>query len=116
MCAGGCALEHEGVQVSDPHLYEWMALRRIHNGGMATSAGVYFDEGRPAPEYLARIFDYIIRTGLTEVDDGDPVWALRRMSLTDAGRLRYTELREKRGQIAQVPPPEHGTQTQEGTP
>ena len=102
--------------MSDPDLYEWMALRRIHNGSTAKSAGVYFDEGRPAPEYLARVFDYIIRTGLTDVDDGDPVWALRRMSLTDAGRRRYTELCEKRGQIPQAPPPEPGTPTQEGSP
>jgi len=30
--------------VNDPELYEWLALRRVTEGGMAKTAGVYFDQ------------------------------------------------------------------------
>jgi len=89
----------------DPELYEWLALRRVHDGGMAKSAGNYYDEGRPTPDYLTLMFDYLIRTQLISVAGGDPVWGLRRMSLTDLGKTRYAELCNSRDPLM-VPPRE----------
>ena len=124
VCAGGRALEHpERRPVSDSGLSEWKALRRVHNGGIAKSAGAYVDHGRPTPAHLAGVFDQLIWTELVRVADGDPVWELRRLSLTDAGTGRYTALgeqlqrsgpREQRQTDLVVPAPEHGTQTPEG--
>ena len=102
--------------MSDPGLYEWLALRRIHNGGMAKSAGAYLDHGRPTPGHLAGVFDRLIWTGLVTLAQGDPIWELRRLTLTDTGATRYTALSEQQRQRQPglpVPPPEHGTQ--EGT-
>jgi len=77
--------------VSDPGLYERLALRRVHDGGIAKSAGVYLDHGRPTPGYLADLFDQLIWTGCATVAEGDRIWGLRRVSLTESGRARYAE-------------------------
>ena len=112
--AGGGALEHpEDGAVRDPGLSEWMALRRVHDGGVAKSAGVYFDHGRPTAEHLAGVFDRLVWTGLVSIADGDPIWELRRLSLTDAGSARYATLRSERQRDSpQAPPPEHATTTE----
>jgi len=103
------------MPVSDPHLYEWLVLRRVHDGGTAKSAGNYYDGGMSIPEYLTRMLDYLVRTGLVGVAAGDPVWEIRRLSLTEAGAVRYAELCEKRDPL-RAPSPEHGKQSREGTP
>src|SRR5262245_10498548 len=95
--------------MSDPELSEWIALRRVHDGGMAKSAGAYFDHGRPTPEHLAGVFDRLVWTGLVTVADGDPIWELRRLGLTDAGAARYAVLSERQRAGPQAPPSEHGT-------
>lgn len=95
--------------MSDPGLYEWIALRRVHEGGTAKSAGAYLDHGRPIPGYLTTVFDWLILTGLVTVAEGDPLWELRRLSLTDFGQARYMTLREQRRTYLAVPPPQFGT-------
>ncbi|MGH3930467.1 MAG: hypothetical protein ACRDTF_10880 [Pseudonocardiaceae bacterium] len=95
--------------MSDPDLYEWLALRRIHRGGIAKSAGTYLDYGRRTPGHLAEVFDRLIWTGLVTVADGDVLWELRRLSLTDTGQARYAALSEHRQTDFAVPPPEFGT-------
>lgn len=92
--------------MSDPALDEWLALRRVHDGGVAKSAGAYFDHGRPVPEHLTGVFDRLIWTGLVSVVAGDPIWQLRRLSLTDAGALRYAALGEPRRDDSHAPAPE----------
>lgn len=82
--------------MSDPGLYEWIALRRVHDGGVAKSAGVYLDHGRPTPEYLTGVFDRLVWTGLVVVAEGDVLWELGRLSLTGAGQARYTALCQQR--------------------
>ncbi|MCA1600372.1 MAG: hypothetical protein LC776_01570 [Acidobacteria bacterium] len=84
--------------MSDPRLYEWIALRRVVGGGMAKSAGVYFDHGRPVPEHLTAVFDRLVWDGLLVVAEGDPIWGLRRVSLTEAGQARYVALGRERQQ------------------
>lgn len=81
--------------MSDPGLYEQIALRRIHDGGITKSAGAYLDQGRPTPEYLTDVFDRLTWIGWAAVADGSPVWDLRRLSLTDAGQVRYAQLCER---------------------
>lgn len=106
------ALEHpERGSVSDPGLHEWIALRRVHDGGVAKSAGAYFEDGRPAPEHLTGAYDRLIWTGLVVVADGDPLWELRQLGLTEGGQARYAVLSELRRESPPVPPPEHNTQT-----
>ena len=92
-----------------PGQFEWLALGRVHGEGVAKSAGVYFDYGRPTPAHLAGVFDRLIWTGLASVADGDPLWGLRRLSLTDAGQARYAALSEQRQAHLVVPAPEHAT-------
>lgn len=77
--------------VNDSGLYERLALRRVHDGGIAKSAGVYLDHGRPTPGYLADFFDQLIWIGCATVAGGDGIWGLRGVSLTEFGRVRYAE-------------------------
>lgn len=46
--------------MNDPGLYQWLALRRVAEGEMAKSAGVYFDQGRPVPGHLIEVFDRLV--------------------------------------------------------
>ena len=118
MRGGGAVLEHpQRGPVSDPGLSEWLALRRVQEGGVAKSAGVYFDHGRPAPGDLTEVFDRLTWTGLVTVAEGDPIWSVRRLSLTDTGHARYAVLCEQRQRVAlPVPPAEFGAQTCAETP
>ena len=95
--------------MSDPELAEWFALRRVHDGGVAKSAGIYFEHGCPTPEHLAGVFDRLIWAGLVSVAGGDPIWQLRGLSLTDAGAIRYAALDQRRRESLRVPAPEHST-------
>lgn len=99
-----------GYAVSDPRLYEWLALRRVADGGIAKSAGAYLDHGRPIPAYLNEVFDRLLWSGMLFVADGDPLWELRRLSFTDAGQARYEVLCQQwQGTKLAVPPPQFGT-------
>lgn len=96
--------------MNDSGLYDWMVLRRVAGGGMAKSAGVYFDHGRSVPEHLAGVFDRLLWDGLLSVADGDPIWELRRISLTEAGQARYGGLcQQQRHHTKLAVPPEFGT-------
>ena len=99
--------------MSDPRLYVWMALRRVDDGGMTRSAGAYFDRGLPAPGHLTEVFDQLIWAGFVAVAEGDALWELRRLSLTDAGQTRYATLCEQQREHVRrdhvMPPPEFGT-------
>ncbi len=96
--------------MSDPRLYEWIALRRVHDGGVAKVAGVYLHHGRPVPSHLTEVFDRLTWNGLLVVADGDPIWELRRLSLTDTGQVRYVALAQQRQRAPlEAPAPEFGT-------
>jgi hypothetical protein len=95
--------------VSDPRLYEWIAPRRIAGGGGAKSAEMYFDHGRPVPVHMIPVFDRLRWSGLFVIADSDPLWDLRRISLTAAGRVRYEALAQQRERTRlQAPTPEFG--------
>ena len=97
--------------MNDPGLYEWMALRRVAEGGMAKSAGVYLDHGSPVPDHLVSVFDRLTWSGLLVIADGDPLWELRRISLSDAGQGRYLALstQQRQGSGIEVPGAELGS-------
>ncbi len=97
--------------MSDPRLYEWIALRRAHDGGVAKVAGLYLDQGCPVPSYLTEVLDRLTWSGLVTVAEGDPVWSVRRLSLTDEGQARYAALCAEQQQRAplEAPAPEFGT-------
>lgn len=99
--------------------HEWMVLRSAAAGGMAKSAGAYLDHGQPAPGHVVTALDRLIWSGLLMVANGDPIWAIRPISLTAAGQAQYTvrcqqeQQRqagglEQRGELV-VPPPKFGT-------
>lgn len=90
---------------------EWLALHRVHEGGVAKVAGIYLDHGYPVPSHLIGLFDRLTWAGLLMVAEGDPVWDLRQLSLTDAGQVRYAALCAHRQQSDMpVPPTEFGTE------
>jgi hypothetical protein len=76
---------------------DWLvlALCLVDQGGVAKSAGAYFDRGRPIPEHLTKVFDRLIWAGWVGVATGDPLWALREMNLTKAGQTRYALARHQ---------------------
>lgn len=84
--------------MNDPGLYEWLALRRVTEGGIAKSAGLYLDHGRPVPGHLIEVFDRLVWSGLAVVADGDPIWDVRRIRLGEEGRARYLALCQQQPQ------------------
>ena len=70
---------------------EWLALLRVHEGGMTTSEGRFFNQGRPVDDYLAAALAELIRTEYLAlgavVSDGQ-----QQVCVTHAGQLRYMEL------------------------
>ena len=42
---------------------EWLALLGVHEGGVTTLAGRFFNQGRPVADYLAATLAELIRTG-----------------------------------------------------
>ena len=82
--------------MTDPRLYEWLALRRVDEGAIATSAGVYYKHGHSVPAHLTAVLDRLRWDGLIMIADGDPIWDLRPISLTTAGHARYQDLCQQR--------------------
>jgi len=64
----------------------------VYQEGIAQSAGTYFDQGRPTAGYLGEVFDRLVWSGLVSVAEGDPLWELRGLSLTEVGAARYAAL------------------------
>ncbi len=72
-----------------PEFLESLALQRANRGGVAKSGDHYYDYGRPIPTYLTGAFDDLAGAGLLALAEEDP-WCMRRLSLTETGRARYT--------------------------
>ena len=85
--------------MTGPELSEWMALDRVVDGGIAKSAGMYFDQGRPAPGHLIEVFDRLLWDGLLVVGDGDPIWGVQQIKLSEAGQARYLALCHQQPQL-----------------
>jgi len=72
-------------------LVDWIALRRVREGGVAIHGSGYVDHGRRVPCYLPEAFDRLAEAGLTDLRDADYP-GQRGVVLTPRGRIRYQEL------------------------
>ncbi|MCA1672219.1 MAG: hypothetical protein LC799_08470 [Actinobacteria bacterium] len=77
-------------------LAEWIALRRVRGGGVASLGGWWLDFGRPVPSYLDDPLDDVVRVGLVVLVEV-PAHCLSRAVLTEDGSARYHTLCERRG-------------------
>ena len=90
--------------LAGPDLYAWMALRRVHGGGVARFEGCYYDSGRRMPCFLPDVFDELAEAGLLTLAEPDPGTAgLRRAALTSEGCARLAALSERESQWARRP-------------
>ncbi|MGQ0777688.1 MAG: hypothetical protein ACT4NY_25315 [Pseudonocardiales bacterium] len=78
-------------------LLEWIALRRVHEGGVALHGSQYLHWGQKVPCYLPEVFDRLVEMGLTELLDPGCSSGLRCVAPTSRGQDRYQELTAKRG-------------------
>ena len=83
------------VPLAGSDLYEWIALRRVGSGGIATTADRWFDAGRRVPGYVAGTLAGLCEAGLVMVIDPDTS-GIARAALTDAGITRYGVLCQQR--------------------
>ncbi|MGH7747553.1 MAG: hypothetical protein ACREQ5_22755, partial [Candidatus Dormibacteria bacterium] len=74
-----------------PELVTALALRRALGGGVAKASEIYVDWGHPMGRYLTGTFTQLIDCGLLALADDDG-WGLRRVTVTDAGRVRYAQI------------------------
>ncbi|MGH4020293.1 MAG: hypothetical protein ACRDT0_13870 [Pseudonocardiaceae bacterium] len=75
-------------------LLAWIALRRVHRGGVLHLQGRYFDHERPVPGYLTDTLDALTRAGMLALVDTDSI--AQRVTVTDAGCARYVTWRGHR--------------------
>jgi len=76
---------------------EWLALLRVHEGGVTVLAGCFFNQERPVDDYLAAALAELIRTGHLALGAVVPS-GQQQVCVTHAGQLRYMELNSKRVQ------------------
>ncbi|MGH7744336.1 MAG: hypothetical protein ACREQ5_05880 [Candidatus Dormibacteria bacterium] len=75
-----------------PELAGALALQRAHRGEMARLGDHYIDRRCLPLLYLTRAFNELVDAGLLALADPDP-HGLQQVTLTDAGRTRYAQLR-----------------------
>lgn len=70
---------------------EWLALLRVHEGGVAIRDGEYLNHGQPVAGYLAAALDELLRTGHLALGRATPS-GHQQVCVTRAGQARYAEL------------------------
>ncbi|MGH3939920.1 MAG: hypothetical protein ACRDTG_15075 [Pseudonocardiaceae bacterium] len=96
------------IALAGTDLFAWMALRRVHRGYIAKWGDRYLDAGRPIPGHIAEALDALTEAGLVLLAEANPLAGrLRRATMTDSGRARYTALHEHTAIVAD--PPRSGT-------
>lgn len=98
-------------------LLTWIALRRVHSGGVANVAGCWIDGSYRVPCYLPPVLNELTDARLVVLADDGPHGPLRRASLTETGQARYATLREQHGARdvrAELEAPAQATQTPTG--
>ncbi|MPZ67783.1 MAG: putative ATP-grasp-modified RiPP [Pseudonocardiaceae bacterium] len=73
---------------------EWMALRRVHEGGVTALRSRFLHRERPVADYLAEALDALIRTEHLALGRPDPIGALQ-VRATYAGQIKYTTLNRR---------------------
>ncbi|MGH3899955.1 MAG: hypothetical protein ACRDTA_17295 [Pseudonocardiaceae bacterium] len=84
------------MHLTGVELLDWIALRRVSEGGVALHGLEHLDHGRKMPCYLPDAFRRLAAAGLTEVGDPDFPGGPSRVVLTPHGRGRHQELSAQR--------------------
>ncbi|MGH3928390.1 MAG: hypothetical protein ACRDTF_00255 [Pseudonocardiaceae bacterium] len=87
-------------RLTGPELLDWIALRRVYQGGVAMLGSHYLDHGQRVPCYLPEACRRLADAELIELLDPDYPGGLRRVVITSHGRARYQELSAIRGHAA----------------
>ena len=78
---------------------EWLALTRVHEGGVTKLDGRFFNRGQQVADYLAAAVDELIRTELLTLGRPDPIGA-QQVCFTYAAQARYAQLNGNGGRKA----------------
>ncbi|MGH3796492.1 MAG: hypothetical protein ACRDSP_16565 [Pseudonocardiaceae bacterium] len=70
---------------------EWLALLRVHEGGMSRLEGRFYNHGRPVADYLTDGLDALIRTEHLALGRPTPI-GQQQVCVTKTGQARYAEL------------------------
>ncbi|MGH3938387.1 MAG: hypothetical protein ACRDTG_07080, partial [Pseudonocardiaceae bacterium] len=79
-------------RLTGTELLDWLALRRVCEGGVAMLGSRYLDRGRRVPCFLPKAFRRLADAELTELLESSSAGGLRRVVITSRGRARYQEL------------------------
>ncbi len=82
-----------------PEAVEWLALHRVHEGGLTSCNGGYLNHGRPVAGYLADALDVLVRTGHLALGPSSPT-GQHQVCVTHTGQARY-------GELGMAPRPSH---------
>jgi len=89
----------------------WLALHRVHRGGVARKGEQLCYRGRPMPPgLLGELYEYLLEDGALVLGAPDGS-GMQRVRLTEAGLARYQVLdqRQRRlGLVVVLPAPDHG--------
>ena len=79
--------------LSGADLYDWIALRRVNDGGVARVDEWWLDWGRRVPGYVTDALAELYRRELVVLGDPDlAAGCMARAALTDSGSARYVAL------------------------
>lgn len=78
---------------------EWLALMRVHEGGVTKLDGYFFNRGQPVVNYLAAAVEELIGAELLALGRPDPIGA-QQVCVTHNGQVRYAQLSSNGGQKA----------------
>ncbi|MGH3937131.1 MAG: hypothetical protein ACRDTG_00620 [Pseudonocardiaceae bacterium] len=92
------------MHLTGTELLDWIALRRVSEGGVALHGPEHLDHGRKMPGYLPDAFSRLATAELIEARDPDFPGGPCRLVLTLSGRERYQELKTKRDLIGPEQP------------
>lgn len=74
-----------------PEVTEWLALHRVHEGGLTKLNHTYLNHGRPVAGYLADALDGLIHTEHLALGQPSPS-GQRQVRVTHTGQARYAHL------------------------
>jgi hypothetical protein len=73
-------------------VYEWIALRRVSNGGVTKVDHRWLESDHRVPGYVVGALARLLAGGLVTLVDPDPSVSTARVALTSAGFARYEQL------------------------
>ncbi|MCA1705659.1 MAG: hypothetical protein LC808_21330 [Actinobacteria bacterium] len=66
---------------------EWLALRRVHEGGLTKLSGHYLNCGRPVGGFLAEMIDELVSAGFLALGRSSPT-GRQQVCVTHPGQAR----------------------------